>query len=152
MNDNVYLASIYRLHGVNFWESAKVLGEQLEVDANGVPTKVTAIPFYFFASHAAELLLKAALLKRGFTCHDLKQFSYRHDLDALLQAVKDKGVAVTAETTEMIARLSDQHRTHALRYTALVDDGRPTYMPPQGPIFSMLTELLLLTRISTQGV
>ncbi len=151
MSDSLYLASIYRIHGVTFWESAKILSEQIEVDGVGVPNTLTAIPFYFLASHAAELLLKSALLKRNFSERELKQFSYRHSLKGLLDALQGKGVAVTSETTAMVSGLHSQHSTHALRYTALVDDGKPTYMPPMGLVFSMLEELLMLTRISTQG-
>jgi hypothetical protein len=152
MVDSIYMASIYRLTGVNFWESAKILSEKLEVDENGAPKRLTAIPFYFLASHAAELLLKSALLKRGFSDHDLRQFSYRHNLDELLTALLGKGVTVTPATASLVRHLSGQHQTHALRYSALVDDGQPTYMPPPRFIFEMLEELLLLTRISTQGL
>ena len=45
-----------------------------------------------------------------------------------------------------------KHKTHALRYTALVDDGRSTFMPPVAMVFAMVDELLLLTRLSTQEV
>ena len=66
MSDNIYLASIYRVTAVNFWESAKTLSASIECRDDGTPAKITAIPFYFLISHAAELLLKSALLKRGF--------------------------------------------------------------------------------------
>jgi hypothetical protein len=122
------LASVYRIHGVTFWESAKTLSEKIGVDDVGVPKRVTAIPFYFLASHAAELLLKSALLKRGFSEHELKQFSYRHSLQGLLDALQKKGVSVTPATTAIVSGLHDQHSTHALRYTSLVDDGQSTYM------------------------
>ena len=78
------MASIYRLTGVNFWQSAKHLSEKIEVDDRGVPTKMTALPFYFLVSHATELLLKSALLKRGFSEQELREFDYRHNLDKLL--------------------------------------------------------------------
>jgi hypothetical protein len=67
MHDSIYMESIYRLTGMNFWQSAKQLSEKIEVDDRGVPTKLTALPFYFLVSHATELLLKSALLKRGFS-------------------------------------------------------------------------------------
>ena len=152
MDDNIYLASIYRLTGVNFWQSAKTLGEKIEVGDDGVPKRLTALPFYFLASHATELFLKSALLKRGFSDRDLRQFSYRHNLDALLTALLGKGVTVTPATANLVRHLSAQHQTHALRYTALVDDGQATCMPPPRVVFDVLEELLMLTRISTQGV
>lgn len=152
MQDSIYIASIYRVTGVLFWESAKALSAGIELNDRGVPTKLTVLPMYFLASHAAELFLKSALLKRGFSEQELRQFSYRHNLAKLLEALLDKGVTVTPMAADLVQHLSAQHETHALRYSALVDDGRPTYMPPPASVFEMLEELLMLTRISTQGV
>jgi hypothetical protein len=152
MTDNIYLASIYRIEAVNFWKSAKILSATLELNGDGIPVKITAIPFYFLISHAAELLLKSALLKRGFNAGNLKKYDYRHSLGALLGELQKFGVSVTTDTVCLINGLHSQHHNHALRYTALVDDGQKTYMPPPPLVFSMLDELLLLTRISAQGV
>ena len=152
MNDNTYLASIYRIQAANFWESAKTLSATLELNSDGTPAKITAIPFYFLISHASELLLKSALLKRGFDTANLKKYDYRHNLNALLAELQKFGVSVTPDTVGLINGLHSQHQSHALRYTALADDGQKTYMPPPPLVFSMLDELLLLTRISTQGV
>jgi hypothetical protein len=150
--DPIYLTTIYRLTAVNFWESAKIVAASLETKSEDTPAKVTAIPFYFLVSHAAELLLKSALLKRGFPEADLKKFDYRHNLDLLLERLREKGVSVTPDTVHLIKGLHSQHQNHALRYTALVDDGQKTYMPPPAVVFPMLEELLLLTRISTEGI
>src|SRR5882757_5413799 len=95
MTDSLYLASIYRLTAVNFWQSAQRLDAEMEKNGDGSPVKITAIPFYFLISHAAELFLKSALLKRGFREIDLKKFDYRHNLDALLEELRKKGVSVT---------------------------------------------------------
>jgi len=152
MSDPISLASAYRLTAVNFWKSAKIIGASLETKSNGTPARLTAMPFYFLVSHAAELLLKSALLKRGFQESDLKKFDYRHNLDALLEELRKKGVSVTPDTVRLISGLTSQHQNHALRYTALVDDGQRTFIPPPLLVFSMLDELLLLTRISTQGI
>lgn len=151
MSDNTYLASIYRLTGVNFWESAKKLDSTMGKTDDDTPAKITAIPFYFLVSHAAELFLKSALLKRGWDEQPLKKYDYRHNLDSLLSEVKKNGVSVTPETVNLINGLSTQHADHSLRYTALVDNGQKTYLPPPTLIHSALEELLLLTRISTQG-
>lgn len=141
MDDQIYMASIYRLTGVNFWQSAKTLSETIEVDDSGAPTSVTALPFYFLASHATELLLKSALLKRGFSDRELKHFSYRHNLEALLAAFLGTGVNVKPETANLVRHLSAQHKTHGLRYSALVDDGQPTYLPAgQRPVVVLRTK------------
>jgi hypothetical protein len=152
MTDPIALASAYRLTGVNFRLAAETLAATMELRSDGRPAKLTAIPFCFLVSHAAELFLKSALLKRGFVEGDLKKFDYRHNLNPLLQAVQNKGVTVTPETVALVDGLHQQHQAHALRYTALLDDGPPTYMPPPSLVFGMLDELLMLTRIATQGV
>lgn len=151
MADSTYLASIYRLTGVNFWESAKKLNFVMEKTTDNTPIKVTAIPFYFLVSHAAELFLKSALLKRGWNEQQLKKYDYRHNLDSLLRELQGIGIIVTPETANLINGLSPQHADHSLRYKALVDNGQKTYLPPTNLIHSALEELLLLTRISTQG-
>jgi hypothetical protein len=96
MSDNVPLAVAYYLNGSAFRKSAEQLAEGLELDGSGRPgpTKLTAVPMYFLASHAAELFLKAALLKRDFAEADLKKTGIRHNLTALLQEIKNKGVLV----------------------------------------------------------
>src|SRR2546425_13229722 len=119
MADNIYLASIYRLTAVNFWESAKTLSSTLELKDDSTPAKVTAIPFYFLVSHAAELLLKSALLKRGFQESDLKKFDYRHNLKSLMEELRRKGVSITPGTVRLIMGLHSQHQDDSLRYKAL---------------------------------
>ena len=150
--DSIALASVYRLHAVNFRLSAETLGATMETKKDGSPAKLTAIPIYFLLSHSAELLLKSALLKRGFSDRNLKQHDYRHNLNALLAALQKKGVTVTPESVQLIDGLHPQHLSHALRYTVLVDDGKNTFLPPLALLFTMLDELLSLTTISTQGV
>ena len=152
MNDNTPLAVAYYMNGTNFRMSAEKLMDSLELDDAGRPTKLTTVPLYFLASHAAELFLKAALLKRGFAEVNLKKHDHRHNLAALLQEIQSKGVPVTGDTVAVVQGLSEQHKTHQLRYTVLVDDGTETYWPPLSLVFAALDELLLLTRISTHGV
>jgi hypothetical protein len=150
--NNVPLAVAYYLNGTNFRVSAERLQEGLDLDGAGRPRQLTAIPLYFLASHAAELFLKAALLKRDVSEAVLKEYDYRHNLAALLEALQEKGVPVSTETASVVHGLSEQHRTHQLRYTVLVDDGARTYWPPLRQVFAALDELLMLTRLSTHGV
>ena len=146
--DSVYVASIYRITASNFRISAEILAQNIEFDKNGKPKKITAIPLYFLVSHAAELFLKSALLKRGVSEQELKKFDYRHNLKKLLDLVLSKQVPVTDKTIYLLEYLDDQHKRHALRYTALMDDGKKTYLPPIDKLFEMLDELLLLTKLS----
>lgn len=149
MVDRIYFASVYRMIAVNFWMSAKNIDATMEKGKDGSPVKITAIPFYFLVSHSVELFLKSALLKRGWTEQGLKKYDYRHNLAALLREVQKTGVLVTPETVRVVNGLHLQHLTHALRYSAW--PGQKIFMPPPTLIHSTLEELLLLTRISTQG-
>lgn len=146
--NDIPLAFAYRTLAAGFQLSAKELLGSIEVRPDGTPAKYTAVPFLFLISHAAELYLKAALLKRGHTGNDLKKYDYRHNLKALLRALQEKGVSVTPDTINLIHGLHSQHQTHALRYSVFVE-GQKTYMPPLAATLEMLDELLMLTRIST---
>jgi hypothetical protein len=108
------LAVAYYLNGTNFRMSAEHLQNTLDLDSDGRATKLTAIPLFFLASHAAELFLKAALLKRGVTEAVLKEYDYRHNLAGLLSALQAKGVPVTAETVGVVNGLS-RRATRCLR-------------------------------------
>lgn len=151
ITDNIPLAVAYRMNGVNFRMSAERLMEGLELDALGRPAKITAVPLFFLASHAAELFLKAALLKRGASVSELKKFEYRHNLSSLLAMLQGKGVQVSSDTAALVNGLSEQHAEHALRYDVLVDNGKSTYWPPLRLVFSSLDELLLLTRVGADS-
>lgn len=152
MIDSVALASAYRLQAVNFRLSAEKLSATMETKKDGTPARLTAIPFYFLVSHSAELLLKSALLKRGFTESDLKRYNYRHNLNSLLAALQKKGVSVTLNTVNLINGLHSQHQLHIFRYNAIVSIRQKLYLPPAPLLFAMLDELLELTAISVQGV
>lgn len=151
MTDPLYLASVYRLEATLFRKSAQILSASFPTPGTESPRSRESVPFYFLVSHAAELLLKSALLKRGATEADLKAPTLRHSLANLLGALEKHGVLITANCTTLVLGLHAQHERHALRYTALMDDGRPTFMPPPVLVFEMLDELLVLTRIATQG-
>lgn len=152
MTDSTYMASTFRLEAVAFQDSARRLRESFEAEGKALKGNRTALPFYFLISHASELLLKAALFKRGFSEDDLKKYGTRHSLSVLLAELQRIGLSFSSETVELLSGLSAQHANHALRYTAFLDNGQKIYMPPPIACFDMLAELLLLTRISTQGV
>jgi hypothetical protein len=149
MTDSIVMASKFRLIAVNFWESAKKLDTMLEKRDDGSPAKLTAIPFYFLVSHAVELFLKSALLKRGHTEKDLKDH-YGHNLNSLLKALQAKGVAVTPATVEVIDGLQELNENHVSRYDIRVVHSKK-YWTSTTKIHSMLEELLLLTKTSAQG-
>jgi hypothetical protein len=127
--DNIPLAFSYRMLGTSFQLSAKTLLPTLETRADGTPVKYTAVPFLYLVSHAAELYLKAALLKRGYGESDLRKFDLRHDLSRLLRALQATGVSVSPETARLIEGLSSQHSAHTLRYTIFLERQR-AFMPP----------------------
>jgi hypothetical protein len=152
VQDSIPLAVEYYMNGSNFRSSAENLARDLELDSDERPTKLAAVPMYFLASHAAELYLKAALFKRGFVESELKKFDYRHNLSALLAEVQKKGVPVSEEAIAVVNSLSEQHKSHRLRYTSFFAGGQKMSWPALPILFATLDELLLLCRISTHGI
>jgi len=152
MADNTLLAVSYYINGVNFRASADRLANDLEIDSDGKPLRLTAIPYYLLVSHGAELFLKAELLKRGFDEKDMKKFDYRHDLSALLSELRDRGVSVSSPTIQVVDGLNAPHKLHILRYAQFFGDGVNLYLPTLPAVNNMLDELFSLTRISAQGV
>lgn len=142
--DNVVEAVNCKLMAVNFWESAKKIESTMDKKDDGTPAKLTAIPFYFLVSHATELFLKAALLKRGFDSGKLKKFDYRHNLSNLLDELEKYKIVVSPHSASIIRGLSISHAEHSLRYKVLVK----WYSPPPKCIYSMLDELLGCCRLN----
>ena len=149
--DNIVLASTYRLTATNFRMSAEILLHDFEKRGEALPKNIRAIPFYYLISHAIELLLKCALLKRGRSADDLKKYPVRHSLNLLLQKLIELGVPLSDNAINVIGTLSQQHEKHNLRYTALLDDGEVTFTPEPLVLLDVLDELLLAGRISTYG-
>lgn len=147
-SDNVVLASIYRMTAVNFWESAKILHKAFHAKDEPLPRNIRALPFYYLVSHAFELLLKCALLKRSVTEQELKRHNLRHNLSELLLALEAKGVSVSCHTKDILQALTLQHKEHALRYTALLDDGKEVFTPHAECIYQALEEVLMCASLA----
>ena len=90
--DNIVLASIYRLQATNFIMSARVLFNYYQEKDGTLIANLRALPFYYLVSHACELLLKCALLKRDIPMHRLKNKNIRHSLLDLLTELEKKYV------------------------------------------------------------
>jgi len=146
--DNIVLASTYRLTATNFRMSAEILLHDFEKRGEALPKNMRAIPFYYLISHAIELLLKCALLKRGQAADDLKKYQIRHSLSALLQKLSELGVPMSDNAINVIGVLSQQHEKHNLRYTALLDDGEVTFTPEPSVFLDVLDELLLAGKVT----
>lgn len=119
---------------------------ELESKDQKLPLNVRAIPFYYLSSHAIELLLKCALLKRNI------EPGNTHNLEKLLDNLISLKVPVTDEAIFLIKELGNQHRKHILRYSALLPDGDPVFTPEPSIILALMDELLLAGRISTYGL
>ena len=126
--------------------SADVLYRELSARGEALPGNARAIPFYFLMSHAIELLLKAALLKRGTDAAALKKQQLGHRLDTLLDLLVDQQVAVSEESYTLVTRLGEQHAKHVLHYSAFEDDGETTFTPEPSLVFAAYDELLLAGR------
>ena len=152
MDDNIALASYHRMTAVVYWESAKMLNDSFEARGQSVVGNRMAVPFYYLACHAAEMLLKCALLKRNVLPADLKKQHVRHSLGELLNLVEKKGVPISERSAQLIVSLDRRHKDHALRYSFLMEGSEPVFTPPAQEVFSLLYELMLAGRISTFGV
>ena len=151
MPDDITLAVSYYTYGRFVYDSAKSLSENLDFERRSLGDLLSLMPFYYLSSHAAELFLKAALLKRGFGEANLRKMQYRHDLEALLGELELKGVPVKDATRRIVKKLGAQHRTHELRFPDLVK-GINVFLPEPELVFETLDDLFLLTRISTHGI
>jgi hypothetical protein len=149
VDDNVALASYHRMTAVVFWESAKMLNDSFEASGQSVVGNRMAVPFYYLACHATEMLLKSALLKRNVLPEDLRKQHVRHGLGELLKLVQKKGVPISDRSAQLILSLDRQHKDHIMRYSFLMEDSQPLFTPPAQAIFSLLDELLMAGRIST---
>jgi HEPN domain-containing protein len=152
VTNNAAWASWYRMTGVVFRENARVLYRAFEDKGEPTVGNPMAVPLYYLISHAAELFLKCALLKRDFSPEMLKSNALRHSLEGLLRELLKKGVPISEPCLQLLVALSHQHEKHALRYSVFVDDGQPTFTPEPEELFSMLDELLMAGRITTHGV
>jgi len=145
-------AAYYRMTAVVYWENAKMLQEAFERKGQKVRGNRMAVPYYLLISHAMELLLKCALLKRQTSPKDLKKFELRHNLKSLLDAVEALHIPITARTREIVHVMSSQHSNHVFRYTVFFEEGGPVFVPEPVDLNGVLEELLMAGRISTHGV
>jgi HEPN domain-containing protein len=149
--ESTELASIYRLTATSFRMSAEAVRSHYESHHEDMPGNHRAMPYYFLVSQACELLLKAALLKRGIAEPTLRKARVRHDLLALLQELEQYDVRITPDAALTLGKLSRQHRDHDLRYTALLADGVSIATPAPEDVENLLDELLICTRLRTSS-
>ncbi|MCU4162004.1 hypothetical protein AiwAL_18250 [Acidiphilium sp. AL] len=149
--DNIGIAATYRMTATYFKISADVLAKDFISNKIRISGNRKAIPYYYMISHALELLLKCALLKRNFPKSKLKNSTLRHNLIGLLDELKNFGIPITEDTYNTIQIISDQHKKHRLRYDFLFDDGLLTFTPEPNSLNSTYDELLLTGAISTFG-
>lgn len=142
MDNRASIVSAYYINGEFFSNSVKTLGDHMELDAEGRPTKLAAVPMYFLASHAAELFLKAALIRRGATEADVRKVG--HKLGVLLRRLEDSNVVIGANTVSVVTGLAPHHQSHKLRYDILVDFAIGTYWPALDAVIDALRELRML--------
>ena len=152
MPDYVADASYYRMTAVVYWENAKILEGAFRARGEKMEGNRMAVPFYFLISHALELFLKCALMKRGSSPQELKNIGLRHNLASLLRDIESKGVPISRSTRDLVRVMSDQHRSHTLRYTVFFENGGSIYTPKTVDLYSALDELMMAGRISTHGV
>ena len=139
--DDSLMAFTYFTNAAIFKNAADTLAEHIELDDEGRPAKLTAIPYYFLSSQSAELQLKAILLLTGRSQKELKTHKYRHNLDELLSLVSSLEIEISDDSKKCIKGLSLQHKNHSLRYDALAQPNPKLYWPPLTNIETMQAEL-----------
>lgn len=146
--DNIEMASNYRLIATSFFKSAKILYENRVVTGDGQTSIITLPPVYYLISHACELFLKSALLKRGISEKDLKKQKIRHNLKELTTTLINKtGLEFTENTRNLINALGLIHEKHHLRYWFL-NPNHEIFKISMASIEPAMEELLMATRIN----
>jgi hypothetical protein len=134
--DHVYA----RLNGTMWFLAAQKL-----FDGNDIPS-MTGLPGYFCATHAFEVLMKAALAKAGAREQDLRS-GFGHSLGKLCDELQMRGFEISAEVEKLLHHLSDRHMKHVVRYSLL----KPQEDFPAVPwsyLQATYDELLMLTHPS----
>lgn len=144
-DDSIVVASNYRLAAVSFWQSAKILHDNRTLTKDGETSLITLAPFYYLVSHACELFLKSALLKRGVTETELKKQNVRHNLNNLSEYLESKGIDLKPNTKTVLHALNQVHERHSLRYKVLISCS--AFELEAATIYEALQELLMATRL-----
>lgn len=121
-------ATLYSL-SAEFLEAATVL-------SNTPPTRIGyTLVTYYLAGHAAELMLKSLLFKRGDTIEVLAK-RYGHDLKLLVKRARLKGLPVTVSTEHIqsFAGAYSRKRTEYRRKRQLM-------LPPLDPLLQEIKRI-----------
>jgi hypothetical protein len=113
MSDSYEMSNYYRLTATVFWESAKVLNADFVAKGKPLSGNIFSVPFYHLVSHAAELLLKCAILKRNGSVKSLKKLPVRHSLSLLLKELQKSNIPITEKTVSDRCLNSTARKTHS---------------------------------------
>ena len=144
MADDYLTGATYLMQAGAFRSCINTLIDEMDKTPEGMPANFACLPVYFLASHDMELLLKAALLKRGTPLQQLKGRDVRHDLARLAELLSGH-VNISDTTLRLISALSPQHKQHFLRY------GGPATLPHPRWLLEGLDEILQLCAVSGGG-
>ncbi|MEO1494519.1 MAG: hypothetical protein AAFV19_20420 [Pseudomonadota bacterium] len=148
-NADIALAAALRGQAIDFWEAAKYVQAGLDIEERGGSFKA---PLDFLICHAAECLLKCALLKRGTAERELRAQNTRHSLKALLDKLDEYDLPISDRARAVLLGLDETHRKHWTRYPKREAEMIGGHVGVKYPYnFELLNELLGLTRISKFG-
>ena len=112
------LANDYLLNADNSLWAAKKICEV--VPENTVERMFKAEdPLYFLMGHAAELVLKAALVYKEFDESSLKKNELRHDLNALLNKNKENHIRIDNDFEVFVDAIAENFKDHDFRYARI---------------------------------
>ena len=120
MRNTVVTASMLRFTAMTFIDSAKDLEQVFRERSSDGSFQVSSrtIPYNYLVCHSIELLLKSILALRGTNEEDLRK-NYGHNLGKLTGAIRESGLCLSESAHQVIVELSEQHRTHMLRYDTI---------------------------------
>lgn len=120
-------------HAQEFWEASDLVRKK----AQGV-----SLPAYFLLGRSIELSLKAFLLRRGVLLDELKKKKLGHNLDALLDEARKKGledhIMLRSLDSGVIQLLSLDYLTKRLEYP---ESGGTYYLPLQRETWGIARKL-----------
>jgi hypothetical protein len=136
------LAHVYgRMNGAMWFGAAeKLLG------GHDGKSSYLSLPGYFLACHAFEVLLKAALLKAGFTEGNLRK-DFGHSIIKLVEKLIVSGFQIDGEVHHLLRILSISHENHVVRYS-LLEPGQTYPLLPWTQLQKIFDELVMLTHSS----
>ncbi|MDB5535263.1 MAG: hypothetical protein JWQ65_138 [Devosia sp.] len=111
---------LVELRAVRYFDAARVLHQH----SGG--SRSYWEPLNHLLAMAAELTLKAYLIRAGEKGSTLKGMKVRHSLNALLRLAIARGLQASDDAVNPLLMMSRAHSDHSFRYTGMLAEGQDT--------------------------